>query len=95
MNVKALMQDYGLSIDDVRWYLAWTMSEQLLEHKEEPQALAHRIWSGKLEGELYDMEERFLRDLQDRLDRNLTDEHRVRELFREVHMARDRRHASR
>lgn len=82
------MKEFSVEIDDVRWYLAVKTAERLLTYKEDLRGLAREVWSGRLEGELYDMEESFLRDLQDRLDRNLTDEIHARTLFSEIRAAR-------
>lgn len=84
MNVKALMREYAIEISDVRWYLSWKTAERLLTYKDDMRGLAHLVWSGRLESDLYDMEEGYLEELQDRVDRDLTDEAKVRELFAEV-----------
>lgn len=81
MSVTRIQNEYDLSLDDIRWYLATLITESLLSQRESPQDITRRIWSGELESELYDMEERFLRDLQDELDRGLVDERNVREHF--------------
>lgn len=91
MNIKMLMKEYGFELDDIRWYLAWETSIRLLAYQSEPEELARLVWSGKLADELYDMEERFLEELQEKLDRSLTDEHRVRELFAEIEREKRRR----
>jgi hypothetical protein len=81
MSVLSLQEEFDLSLDDIRWYLSVRITESLLSQRETPQAITRRIWSGSLEGELYDMEERFLRELQEQLDRNLIDDQHVREHF--------------
>lgn len=91
MNIKMLMKEYGFELDDIRWYLAWETSVRLLTYQSEPEELARLVWSGKLADELYDMEERFLEELQEKLDRSLMDEHRVRELFAEIEREKRRR----
>lgn len=81
MSVTRIQDEYDLSLDDIRWYLSTMIAESLLSQRESPEAITRRIWSGALESQLYDMEERFVRDLQDELDRGLIDEQKVREHF--------------
>lgn len=81
MSVTRIQEEYDLSLDDLRWYLSTLITESLLSQRESPEEITRRIWSGALESQLYDMEERFLRDLQDELDRGLIDEQKVREHF--------------
>ena len=78
MTVRRLLDEYDLSIDDIRWYLSCEVTDSLLIHKDTPDDLTRVVWSGELEARLYDMEERFLASLQDELDRGLTDEPAVR-----------------
>lgn len=84
MNLKELLIEYGLEIDDVRWYLSADMTARLIAMKDEPEEMTRFIWSGRLEGELYGMAERFIDELQDRLDRNLTDEGLIRTMISEI-----------
>lgn len=81
MSVTRIQDEYDLSLDDIRWYLATLITESLLSQRENPEEITRRIWSGALESQLYDMEERFLRELQDELDRGLIDEQKVRDHF--------------
>ena len=92
MSVSDLRREYDLSVDDIRWYLSHRITESLLTQRETPVEITRRIWSGSLEAELYDMEERFLRDLQDQLDRGLIDEQHVGEHFEHARMLRIQRH---
>lgn len=91
MSVRRLLEEYDLSIDDVRWYLASRIAESLVSQLETPDEITRRIWSGVLEAELYDLEERFLTGLQDEIDRNLTDEAHVREHFERARILKMRR----
>ncbi len=84
MNVKALMDEYSVSLSDIRWYLSQKAAERVLTYKDDLHGLTHLIWSGRFEADLYNMEEGFIGDLQDRLDRNLADEPKIRELFSEI-----------
>ena len=84
MTIKAFLLEYDLDIDDVRWYLAKMQAQRLLEYRDEMVGLARLIWSGKLEAELYQMEERFLSELQEKLDIKQADESEIRNIFSEI-----------
>ena len=84
MLVSELLEEYGLEIDDIRWFLSNRKAGELLELKEKPVELAKFIWSKGLEDSLYNMEERFIEDLQDEYDRKLVDEPYLRELCLEA-----------
>ena len=91
MNVKALMGEYAIELTDVRWYLSVKTAERLLTYNEDVRGLTQLLWSGRLESELYNMEESFIDDLQERIDRSLVDEARVRELLSEILAAKGSR----
>ena len=91
MNVRKLLKEYGLEIDDVRWYLAHQTADRLLQYREKPQDLCRLIWSGRLESDLYQMEERYLAELQEKLDSRQTDESEIRKFLSEVDAARSAR----
>jgi len=93
VKVTEMMKEFDLGIDDVRWHLAAEQAERLLQYRERPYELARLVWSGALEGELYDMEERFLGALQDELDRKLRDSASVRSVLRKVAASRQRRYS--
>ena len=95
MTVMAHMKEYSVELDDIRWYLSYKTAERLLTYNEDLPALTKLVWSGKLESDLYDMEEGFVHDLQDRLDRGLADEMHARELFAEVSAAKKLRESYR
>jgi hypothetical protein len=92
VKISDMMKELDLGIDDVRWHLAREQSERLLRYRERPYELTRLIWSGSLEAELYDMEERFLRELQEELDRNLRDSSSVRGVLRKVAASRQKRY---
>jgi len=92
VKIRDLMQEYDLEIDDIRWYLAAMQAERLLSHRENKRELIRLIWSGSLEGELYDMEERFLGELQSRLEQGSRDEIQVRAILREIVASREKRY---
>ena len=92
VNIAELMQEYDLEIDDIRWYLAAMQAERLLSYREKKRELIRLIWSGSLEGELYDMEERFLGELQNRLEQGSRDEIQVRAILKEIVSSREKRY---
>ena len=92
MKIKELVQEYDLEIDDIRWYLATLQAERLLSYREKKRELIRLIWSGSLEGELYDMEERFLGELQDLLEQGSRDEIQVRAILKEIVSSREKRY---
>ena len=92
VKIRELMDEYDLEIDDVRWYLAAQEAQLLLSYRENPRELIRLIWSGSVEGDLYDMEERFLEELQSRLDRGSRDEVQVRSILKEIVVTREQRY---
>ena len=91
MNVKALLKEYNLEIDDVRWYLSEVMSQRLSSMQQKPEDLIRFIWSGEMSDELYDMEERYLQTMQDQLDEKTLDEAHLRDTLSEMESSRRRR----
>ena len=91
MSLDALLEEHDLVLDDIRWYLASRLTESLLSQAEHPDEIVRRIWSGSLEAELYNMEERFLEDLADEIERGLVDEQVAREHFSTARMLKMRR----
>ena len=93
MSLKALLEEYNLEIDDVRWYLSCSLAERLLQYRERSYELIKYIWSGVLEDELYEMEERYLAQLQADYDRGYIDDAKIREILAEMVAARTRRYS--
>ncbi len=93
MKITALLEELDLSLDDIRWFLAVRQTERLLNLKDTPLEITRLLWSGALEGELYDMEERFLAEQDEALQRGRKDETAVRQLLAEVAQARARRYS--
>ena len=93
MKIGELLEELDLTIDDVRWYLAVRETERLLALKDSPLEITRLLWSGALERELYDMEERFLAEQGEALARGRRDQTVVRQLLAEVARARARRYA--
>jgi hypothetical protein len=92
VKIRELLTENDLQIDDIRWYLATREAERLLSYRDHKRELVRLIWSGALEGDLYDMEERFLEELQTRLDRGSRDEAQVRSILKEIVAARQQRY---
>ena len=92
MKIRELLQEYDLEIDDIRWYLAALQADHLLSYRQNRRELIRLIWSGSLEAELYDMEERFLGELQSRLEQGSRDEIQVRAILKEIVASREKRY---
>jgi len=92
VKINEMMEELDLEIDDIRWYLCSLTAGRILQYRDKPRELIRLIWSGALEGELYNMEERFLEDLQGRLDRGRRDETQVRGILREAVACRQKRY---
>jgi len=93
MKIAELLEELDLSPDDIRWYLAIRETERLLALKDRPLEITRLLWSGALERELYDMEERFVAEQGEALARGRRDQAVVRQLLAEVARARARRYA--
>ncbi len=91
MNIKSLLTEYSLEIDDVRWYLSRVLTERIQSMAEKPEELTRFIWSSALSDELYNMEERFLKTLQDQIDEKTLDESHLRDMLADMETARRRR----
>jgi len=95
VTVQELLEEYGFEIDDIRWYLAVLTADRMFTYRDRPEELARLVWSGALEKDLYNMEERFLEQLQSDLDRNQTDEAHVRQILAEVAQQKAKRRRAR
>ncbi len=89
-----MLEELSLEIDDVRWYLAGEEARRMLTYVDRSRELAELIWSGKLEAQWYRMEERFVEELQQRLDDGSADEPEVRKVLNAVERAKRARYAS-
>ncbi len=88
MRLTDYLEEYDLTIDDVRWHLSLAQAERLLTYAEEPAELARLIWSGALESELHDMEEELLKRTQEDLDAGRIDEEKVHLMMEEIRASR-------
>lgn len=91
MRINEYLQEYDLEIDDVRWYLSMRLAERMLQYQDDPVSLARQFWSGETEEALYNMEERYLEELQADLDRGFCDESKLRQTLEEIDVARRER----
>lgn len=92
--INKLLEEYTLEIDDIRWYLSHYLIGKIQTLLFDPDDAARYIWSGEMEGFLYNMEEKFIADLQDQLDRNLMDESQIRQTFAEILLMKRKRERS-
>lgn len=89
MIVEELMEEYGLSMNDIRWYLCSQITFGILELTKTPDEITACFWSGKLEAELYNIEERFIASLKDEIEKNIKTEAEIRDIFSSVTARRD------
>ena len=84
----------GIEIDDIRWYLAIQEASRILTYQDDAPSLAKIIHSGKLEADWYRMEERFIEELEEKLQKHLTDKSEIRKIVGEIEAARSARDRS-
>ncbi len=89
--IRELLDEYSLEMDDIRWMLSSRLTENILSKNQSPEEVIRMIWSGKLESMLYNMEERYLSDIESQLERDLIDEAWIRENFAEASELKCRR----
>ncbi len=89
--IANLLKEYSLDIDDIRWLISTRITKQLLNNKEKPIEITKLIWSGKLEADLYNMEENFMENINLDLERGLIDESWIREQLAEASELKCRR----
>lgn len=90
-RMQALMAEYGLEIDDVRWFLSVRLTDELMSYQTRQWELIQEIWSGRLADRLYNLEERWMEENERLLAEGLSEEGKLRELFAECRAARRRR----
>jgi hypothetical protein len=86
-----LLKEYSLDIADIRWLVSNRMAVSILSKSDSSEEITKMIWSGKLESELYNMEEKFLDDIMSQFERGLIDEAWIREQFAEASELKCRR----
>ena len=89
--INDLFKEYSLDIADIRWLVSYRMTVSILSNSDSSEEITKMIWSGKLESELYNMEEKFLEDIVSQLERGLIDEAWIREQFAQASELKCRR----
>ena len=89
VTIEQLMDEYGLSMNDIRWYLCSQITYGILELTKTPDEITAYFWSGKLEVDLYNIEERYIADLQEELEKSIKTEAEIRDIFSTVIARRD------
>lgn len=89
--ITGLMKEYTLEIDDIRWFVSYHKTVSILSSSDTPMEITKNIWSGKLEADLYNMEEKYLENISSQFERGLVDEAWIREQFAEASELRCRR----
>lgn len=81
MNIHELLDEYNLEPDDIRWSLCLRLTESIVikMETEGPLSVTRDFWSGNIGDELYDLEERWIRDRGDSLNRSILDEGHLRD----------------
>ena len=85
------MDEFGVEIDDVRWYLSSQLANDIVALHNQPRMVVELIWSGKLGDRLYQMEDRYLEELESQWDLGLREETRIREIMSTIRIAKRRR----
>ena len=91
LPLKQLLSEYDLEIDDIRWYLSVVRAQQLLSYEKNFDELVQFIWSGKLADSLHNMEEEYLTEIEDQLDRDILDETGIREILADAYALKNKR----
>lgn len=94
LSLKELLKEYDLEVDDIRWYKSCITAQELLSYAEEQEELIQLIWSGRLSDNLHNMEENYLEELQDQLNREIMDEVSIREILADTYALKNKRNWS-
>ena len=90
-RMQALMDEYNLEIDDIRWFLSVRLTDELMNFQTKQWQLIEEIWSGRLGDKLFHLEEQFLEDTERLWDTGQTEEGKIRDLFAEARACKRRR----
>ncbi|WP_238565754.1 hypothetical protein [Spirochaeta lutea] len=90
-TMEALLEEYDLEIDDIRWHLSVRLAEEILSLHQTPRRLIEMIWSGTLGDRLFNMEDRLLEQLEADLHSGRTDEAKIREFLTQAKKAKRNR----
>jgi hypothetical protein len=91
LSLKELLKEYDLEVDDIRWYKSCITSQELLSYSEKTDELIQLIWSGRLSDSLHNMEESYLEELQDQMNRDILDEAGIREILADTYALKNKR----
>lgn len=91
MNIYDLMKEYTIELNDVRWFLAKNLAYTLTELSRNQDYLTDYIASGELDEELYNMEENYIDELQNLMERNQIDIVNIRETFNSILILKEKR----
>jgi len=91
LSLVELLKEYDLEVDDIRWYKSFLTAQELLSYVEEHDELVQLIWSGKLSDRLHNMEEAYIEELQDHLNRDIIDEAGIREILADAYALKNKR----
>ncbi len=84
ITVRELLQEYDLDIADIRWILSVQEVERVFTYKNHREDLIQQYFTGEISSMLYNWDERYIEELQQDMERGLTDETRVREVFQKA-----------
>lgn len=82
------MKESNITIDDVRWFLSLELCKKLTALHYTPFEMVNFIHSKELEVELYNIEEKFLEEMQRDYERRTLDEATIRETFYKINRAK-------
>ena len=91
LSLVELLKEYDLEVDDIRWYKSFLTAQELMSYVEEHDELVQLIWSGKLSDRLHNMEEAYIEELQDHLNRDIIDEAGIREILADAYALKNKR----
>ena len=66
-------------------------TNELLSYDDNREELVKLIWSGRLAEKIHNMEETYIEEIQDQLDRDLMDETDVREILADAYALKNKR----
>ncbi len=95
ITVTELLDEYDIDISDIRWLLSTQEVERVFTYKERPEELIQQYFSGEISSNLYNWDERYLEELQRDLERELTEEAHIREVFQRALLLKKERFALR
>lgn len=95
MKIYELMKEYKIEMDDVRWFLSLQKARDLATKALDPVDLVVYVHSKELEADLYDMEQRYLDEVQSQWDLKRFDEADVREVLYRINREKNRRREKR